>query len=166
MTNELIHTGVVLTEADAAADLAGLPRPDNQDRRSWVEPASDCEQEGDEGKPTAPAETRPIYVAYTNTDCTEGRGYDVPVAVCEIEATATRLARKAYVQGSDGPVRQLELVKINGCWYAPLAAVNIIKPAKEDMAAQSKMDARRVALDKARASGLTIEDIQALGGAA
>jgi hypothetical protein len=47
-------------------------------------------------------EKRTVWVAYTNTDCTEGRGYDVPIAVCAAEATAVRLARKQYVQGSDG----------------------------------------------------------------
>jgi hypothetical protein len=52
-------------------------------------------------------EKRTIWVAYTNTDCTEGRGRDVPIAFCAAEATAIRLARKKYVQGSDGPVRTL-----------------------------------------------------------
>ena len=32
-------------------------------------------------------EKRTIWVAYTNTDCTEGRGRDVPIAFCAAEAT-------------------------------------------------------------------------------
>ena len=33
-------------------------------------------------------EKRTVWVTYTNTDCTEGRGHDVPIAVCAAEATA------------------------------------------------------------------------------
>lgn len=72
-----------------------------------------------------------VWVAYTNTDCTEGRGYDIPIAVCELEVTARRLARGRHVQGSDGPVRPV--------------------------------DAKREALEKARAAGLTEGDLSALG---
>lgn len=49
-----------------------------------------------------------VWVAYTNTDCTEGRGYDIPIAACELEVTARRLARGRHVQGSDGPVRPVD----------------------------------------------------------
>ena len=49
-------------------------------------------------------EKRTVWVAYTNTDCNEGRGHDVPIAVCAAEATALRLARKQYVQGTDARV--------------------------------------------------------------
>ena len=66
-------------------------------------------------------EKRTIWVAYTNTDCNEGRGHDVPIAVCAAEATARRLARNRYVQGSNGPVRAMEMVKLDGKWYAPVA---------------------------------------------
>lgn len=111
--------------------------------------------------------TKSVYVAYTNTDCTEGRGYDVPIAICEMESTARRLAKKQYVQGSDGPVRRVDLVKIGDKWYAPSAAINIIKPSKDDVAMQARVDARREALEKAKAFGLSDEDIKALvaGGA-
>lgn len=108
------------------------------------------------------ADKKTVYVAYTNTDCTEGRGSDVPIAVCAIEATALRLARKQYVMGSDGPVRQMELVKINGKWYAPGAAINIIAPTDADTAAQALLDAKRQAFTKAKAAGLSDDDIQDL----
>lgn len=114
------------------------------------------------------ATTKTVYVAYTNTDCTEGRGYDVPIAVCEMEATAKRIAKKQYVQGSDGPVRSVDLVKIGDKWYAPSAAINIIKPSKDDVAVQARVDAKRDALEKAKALGLSEDDIKALaaGGVA
>lgn len=108
-------------------------------------------------------EKRTVWVAYTNTDCIEGRGYDVPIAVCAAEATAVRLARKQYVQGSDGPVRPMELMKIDGQWYAPSAAINVVEPTREDVAAQEAVDARREAVAKAKAAGLTDADLLALG---
>lgn len=46
-------------------------------------------------------EKRTVYVAYTNTDCTEGRGRDVPIAVCSAEATALRLERTEKVFDHD-----------------------------------------------------------------
>ena len=108
-------------------------------------------------------ETRTVWVAYTNTDCDEGRGHDVPIAVCVTEATARRLARNRYVQGSDGPVQSMQLVKIDGKWYAPLAAIGVIDPTREDVAAQVAIDSRRTALAKAKAAGLTDDDLLALG---
>jgi len=88
----------------------------------------------------------------------------VPIAVCELEATAIRLARGQYVQGSDGPVRPAELVQIDGTWYAPLSAVQIIKPTPQDQRAQAAHDARKAALDKAKQAGLTADDLAALRG--
>lgn len=108
--------------------------------------------------------TKQFYVAYTNTDLTEGRGYDVPIAICEIEATAKRRAKNQYVQGSDGPVKTIDLVMVNERWYVPISAINIIKPTKDDIAIQAKVDAKRVALEKAKALGLSEEDIKSLVG--
>lgn len=109
-------------------------------------------------------EVKEVFVAYTNTDCTEGLGSDVPIAVCELEATAIRLGRKRYIQGSDGPVRKAELIEIGGKWYYPSMAVCVVPPTKEDLASQKAMDDRRAVLDKARAAGLTDDDIRMLGG--
>ncbi len=108
-------------------------------------------------------EKRTIWVAYSNTDCTEGRGRDVPIAFCASEVTAIRLARNRYVQGSDGPVRTMELVKIDGKWYAPSAAIDVVEPTREDVAAQTAVDAKRAAMEKAKAAGLTDADLLALG---
>jgi hypothetical protein len=108
-------------------------------------------------------EKRTVWVAYTNTDCTEGRGHDVPIAVCAAEITALRLGRGGYVQGHDCPVRPMDLVKIDGKWYAPSAAISVIEPTKEDVAAQAALDAKREAMAKAKAAGLTDADLLALG---
>ena len=108
-------------------------------------------------------EQRTVYVAYTNSDCTEGRGHDIPIAHCELEATAIRLAKGCYVQGSNGPVRPVTLVKHGDCWYMPTAAIDIISPSKEDKAAQASKDAKAEALRKAKALGLSDADLKALG---
>jgi len=107
-------------------------------------------------------EKRTVFVAYTNTDCNEGRGQDIPIAVCAAEATAVRLASRRYVQGSDGPVRKMDLVKIDGKWYVPVEAVHIVEPTREDIANQAARDARRAAIEKAKAAGLTDEDLLAM----
>ena len=83
--------------------------------------------------------------------------------MCSAEATALRMARKQYVQGSDGPVRTMELVKIDDKWYAPSAAINMVAPTREDVAAQAAIDAKREAVAKAKAAGLTDADLLALG---
>ena len=105
---------------------------------------------------------RTVWVAYTNTDCTEGRGYDMPIAVCLSEITARRLARGRYIQGSDGPVRAVDLLEINGEWRAPSTAFNLIFPTREDEKEQARLDAKREAMEKARAAGLTDADLAAL----
>ncbi|MBN58699.1 hypothetical protein [Thalassolituus sp. UBA3500] len=104
-------------------------------------------------------ETKTVWVAWTNTDCTEGRGRQIPKAVCESEATAMRLGKKGYVQGSDCPVREAVAVKVNNCWLVP----GKIEPiSSEDVAAQARIDARRAALKKAKDAGLTDDELRLL----
>ena len=109
-------------------------------------------------------ETKTVFVAYTNVDGTEGRGRDVPIAVCLLEITAIRLAQKQYVQGSDGPVRALKMVRVDGQWYVPTTAINVIEPTREDEAAQKQLDEERTILAKAKAAGLTDDEIKSLRG--
>lgn len=105
-------------------------------------------------------ETKTVWVAWTNTDCTEGRGRQIPKAVCEKEATAIRLGKKGSVQGSDCNVTECTAVKVNNTWLVP----GDIKPeSKEDEAAQKRIDAKRAALEKAKAAGLTEEDLRLIG---
>ncbi len=99
------------------------------------------------------------FVVYTNTDLTEGRGHEYPLYVCETEATALRLARKAYVQGCDAPVRKERILSIDGTLYGP---IRLVRSTKEDDAAQKEMDARNAAIKKARDLGMTEEEIRAI----
>lgn len=103
-----------------------------------------------------------VWVAYTNTDCTEGRGWDVPIAVCKLHSTAVRLSRGSYVMGSDGPVKAFKLKEIDGQKYLSVSAVNIHKPTDEDIAAQKKMDKKIEVLQKAKDAGLSDEEIKIL----
>jgi hypothetical protein len=57
----LTPTGVVLTDADAEADLKGKPRPDNQGRSSWAENEPPLGFMGTEAAATVvPAEPNPF----------------------------------------------------------------------------------------------------------
>ena len=113
-------------------------------------------------KQTLEVETKDVWVAWTNTDLTEGRGYPIPLAVCELETTAIRLGRKGSVMGSDCHVSKATAVFF-GCWLVP----GVIEPATSaDGAAQMALNARRSAEAKAKAAGLSDAELKALRGQA
>lgn len=97
------------------------------------------------------------FVVMDTADKTEGRSVVYPKAVCKVEATAKKLAKGQWVQGSDSPVKETTLYKIKNTWYGP---VNIINPSKSDEENQKKLDAKRKARDKLLEAGFTDEDIR------
>ncbi len=106
------------------------------------------------------------WVVWINTDLTEGRGAELPRHVCRLEATARRLASRAGVQGSDARVtrEKVGLLPMNGygnTYYGPVA---LTEPTPEDTAEETRIERRQAALEKARAAGLTNEDLAALAG--
>lgn len=107
-------------------------------------------------------EERDAWAVYTNEDLTEGRGRNFPLHICEIEATAVRLSRKAGVQGCDADVYQVKLLrKKGGAWYGPI----VLKGSKrEDDEAQRAIDARRAIEAKAIAAGMSQDDLRILRG--
>lgn len=109
-------------------------------------------------KQTFDAETKEVWVAWTNTDLTEGRGQRVPLAVCELETTAIRLGRKGSVMGSDCHVTKATAVFL-GHWLVPGV---IDAGTKADSAALMALNMRRSAEAKAKAAGLTDEEIKVL----
>lgn len=111
-------------------------------------------------------DTRTYWSVVTNTDLTEGRGYPISIGICSLEATAFRLARGKGVMGSDAEVLPTRAIKVNGIWYLPVFGVPMISSSAEDKAAQKALDAKRDAIKKAEAAGLTAEDIQAIKGGA
>lgn len=104
-------------------------------------------------------ETKPVFVVWTNTDLTEGRGHQIPIRVCWSRATARRIAKGQGVMGSDATVEEHKAYRIGRHWHAPC---QIIAPSKDDEA-QDKVDAEKnKAIEKAKAAGLSDEDIAAL----
>ena len=98
-----------------------------------------------------------VWVAWTNTDLTEGRGNSIPKAVCEMEATARRLGKKGSVQGSDCYITESIAVLINNEWLVPGV---IKKPTSEDEKNQIRIDEEKKVIEKAMAAGLTDEDLK------
>jgi hypothetical protein len=108
-------------------------------------------------------ETKKLWVVISNTDLTEGRGAQIPIAVCYNEVTAKRHAKGKYVQGMDCPIIEMNLICIENRWYVPIDAVRIIGPSKEDIEEQKRIDTKRNAIQKARDLGLTDDDLRDLG---
>lgn len=102
-----------------------------------------------------------VWVAWSNTDLTEGKGHQFAKAICQLEATAIRLGKKGYVMGSNCPVSKSIAIKINNTWLVP---GEIEHPNIGDENEQKRMDAQREAIEKAKKAGLSEEDIKAIGG--
>ena len=99
------------------------------------------------------------FVAYTNTDLTEGRGSTIPRFICRSYSTAKRLAQKIGVQGSDGDIKELQLFAVNGQWYGP---VTLHEATAEDLKNDQEYRAYKEAVSKALAAGLTGDDLKIL----
>lgn len=106
------------------------------------------------------ATTKDVWAVWVNTDKTEGRGANVVMCFCELEATARRMAHKANVQGSNGYVRRQTLYQLNSHeWLGP---VHIQTATREDVAQEKQIQRKRQALARARELGLTEGEITAL----
>lgn len=103
--------------------------------------------------------TKIVYIASINSDLTEGRGYSYPLCVCELMGTALRLGHKKNVQGTNADTYQALAIQIGHEWYAP---VRIVSPSTEDKKVDETNRRRRAAWDKAKAAGLTDEDLKVL----
>lgn len=115
------------------------------------------------------SEARKVWVAFTNSDLTEGRGHEYAYAICHSEATAKRLGKGRYVQGLDCPVRQVELIAHQGGHFFPINYLFFHHASAEDRLEQEKIDRERekakrksAALQKAREAGLSADEIEAL----
>jgi hypothetical protein len=108
------------------------------------------------------SETRRVWIVWQNTDLTEGRGSNEPIAICETEATARRIGKGKNVQGSDCTVSAFDSPRIDGAWVAPY---KFVYATREDEALERRIVARREAVAKARELGLSEDEILALRGA-
>lgn len=103
--------------------------------------------------------TKTAWVAWRNTDLTEGRGFDYPWVVCESETTARRLGAGKDVQGSSCRVEAVKLVRVDGHWYGP---VKVETATENDLQADQRRAAFYAAFEKAREAGLTDDDLEIL----
>lgn len=99
---------------------------------------------------------RTVYIAYTNTDLTEGRGFQYPLAISESMATVKRLGKGKSVQGCDCDCRIGTAVKINNQWLAPF---RLITPSKEDLLEDKKTHERLDIIDRMKSCGFSTEEI-------
>jgi len=105
------------------------------------------------------SQSRTCYVVWANTDGTEGRGRDVPIGWFWNETSALRFAVGKDVQGSPGRVEKTSALQSGDpgrAWFGP---VNIEYPTASDEMESHRINAARLALKRARESGLSDEDI-------
>ncbi len=103
--------------------------------------------------------TKEVYIIYTNTDLTEGRGFNYPSLVCESESTAKRLGLNRGVQGTVVIPSQGLAVFIDNEWYAP---VNIKKPSQVDIEQDEKLNKLAQVLEKIKSLNLTDNEMDIL----
>jgi hypothetical protein len=104
-----------------------------------------------------------LYVVFTNTDLTEGRGIQVPVAWSRNKYTAQRLAKGQGVMGSNAEVKSVDTYDVLGVQYIPLACVHVKYPSKQDEDLQKQEEERNNTIAKMKALGVTDEMLQGLG---
>ncbi|QDP55325.1 MAG: hypothetical protein Tp176DCM1853251_9 [Prokaryotic dsDNA virus sp.] len=107
---------------------------------------------------------RTLWAVYSNTDLTEGRGHEYVEGLCESEATAIRVGAKGYIQGLDCPIKEIPVLEVDGKEMLMLCHVPFLRATSQDLHEQKKRDARRALVEKARAAGLSDDEIRALGG--
>jgi hypothetical protein len=113
--------------------------------------------------------TKTFYAAFTNTDCTEGRGQQIAFAISECESTVERVGKKGYIMGSDCPISEVQVIDVDGRWYVPLHSVPLKFPTAEDMKQEAARIARKElkrkkdeAIERAKSLGMSDEDIALL----
>jgi hypothetical protein len=104
--------------------------------------------------------TKTVWVAWTNTDLTEGRGVQYPFAVCDSQTTALRIGAKKYVMGSDCPVDARVAVFIDHEWLVPGM---IRPPTEEDTKLDEKRAEKSAALQRLKNAGVSDADLKLLG---
>ena len=96
-----------------------------------------------------------LFLSYTNSDLTEGRGKRVPIAVCETLSTAERMSLKKGVMGTDAYTEKIDVIYKDNVLYVPLSCVKYEKAAEEDLRNEKKKEV----VEKAKSLGLSDEEI-------
>lgn len=100
-----------------------------------------------------------IFIVFTNSDLTEGRGYPVFVDAFFSETSAKRAAKGIGVQGTDGTIEESIAIYINEQWFIPY---NIKKPSINDVAKDKRKEEIKEVLDKIKSLGLTSKEMELL----
>ena len=106
---------------------------------------------------SAPTET--LWAVYTNSDLTEGRGRQYVEFFCKMRATANRLAKRNYVQGSDSPVEPVQVLVLDGQRVLPASLIKVEQPTREDEVEDARLNAASAAIERAKQAGLSDDDI-------
>lgn len=99
-----------------------------------------------------------IWIVMTTDDLTEGRTALYALHFCKEEATARRLGKKQFVQGTDCPIQEQEIPD----QVIRDLRLKIEYPSKDDIVAAEKITAFRTATSRAKELGLSDDEIQAL----
>ena len=89
----------------------------------------------------------PVWCVITNSDLTEGRGYNFILHICELEANARRFAKGAGVQGTNAAVEKQYVYHTNKGILGPVT--KIINPSAQDTENQKRIDAEYVRKQRA-----------------
>lgn len=103
----------------------------------------------------------PVWVAWTNTDKTEGRGQEYPLVVAESMETACRLGKGEGVQGCDCRVTEEFAMRVNGMLYVP---GDITPESDQDRRNREIRQRKEAAIKKAKALGLSENDLKDITG--
>lgn len=98
-----------------------------------------------------------MWVVWTNTDLTEGRGRQIPIAWHESQTDAINSAHKKGVMGSDASVKESPLVKRGAQIYGP---VNFQRTTSEGRKGDAARQTKAAIVQKMLDAGLTPDEIQ------
>ena len=115
-----------------------------------------------------PVELKRVWVAWKNTDLTEGRGYEIPHIVCDSFETAIRKGKGENVHGMDCRIIEGIALKLpnSRAWHVPgriepeTKADSVLREQREIKERQREIKER--ILDKAKKAGFTDEEIEIL----
>jgi len=100
-----------------------------------------------------------MFVAWVNTDLTEGRGASIPISHCQSRETAIRNGRGKDVQGSDASIDEVPLLRVGQFQYGP---VRVQYPSKSDELADAKNKEREELFARLRRLGITEDELKVL----
>jgi hypothetical protein len=100
-----------------------------------------------------------VWLVITNTDTTEGRGWDKILYYCTSKSTAERLAIGKGVQGSMARVEARKAFLINKDWNCK---IDLELPTKQDNEKDELYKKQQEVKEKALKLGLSEEEIKLL----